>query len=314
MPLPSYAARRSARSAARGPRPWRSLHIPVMRRRDRKAGTRQGGPHVRRIRRSTRPTRRSAGEAAPRSPVRHSISAHPPRRPRPRPVLHGLFDPIGHFGGRRRTDDDFAVPPARRCDADRARLRIRQRLPRHRQRRRDRHLHPRFTGPDCGCVVGLLEPPRRFGFERRGGLRHRLAAAGRAHSSGRLQRRLRDGVRAAHRRDHLEPGHVVAWHSRLELAHPDWLDRRRRRRQRTHSRQGRHLRRGLGPGHQGRRGATVLAAVRLCPLGDTAARDEGRHPRAGALHRPDHQQAADALDPRLARAHLHAGLVLSRLQ
>ena len=127
-------------------------------------------------------------------------------------------------------------------------------------------------------------------------------------------RRLRDGVRAAHRRDHLEPRHLVARHSRLELAHPDRLDRRRRRRQRDHTRPERHRRRGLGPGHEGRRGAAVLAAVRLCPLGAAAAGDEGRHPRAGALHRPDHQQAADALDPRAARAHLHAGLVLSRLQ
>ena len=58
----------------------------------------------------------------------------------------------------------------------------------------------------------------------------------------------------------------------------------------------------------------VLAAVRLCPLGAAAARDEGRHPRAGALHRPDDQQAAVDLDPRAADPHLHAGLVLPRLQ
>ena len=42
----------------------------------------------------------------------------------------------------------------------------------------------------------------------------------------------------------------------------------------------------------------VLAAVRLCPLGAAAARDEGGHPRAGALHRPEDQQAAVDLDPR----------------
>ena len=58
----------------------------------------------------------------------------------------------------------------------------------------------------------------------------------------------------------------------------------------------------------------VLAAVRLCPLGAAAAGDEVCHPRAGALHRPDHQQAAIALDPRVADPDLHAGLVLPRLQ
>ena len=127
-------------------------------------------------------------------------------------------------------------------------------------------------------------------------------------------RRLRDGVCAAHRRDHLEPGHLVARHPGFQLAHPDRLDRRRRRRQRIVTRSERHGRRGLGPGDQSRRGAPVLAAVRLCPLRAAAPGDEVRHPRAGALHRPDDQRAADALDPRVAHPHLHAGFVLPRLQ
>ena len=42
--------------------------------------------------------------------------------------------------------------------------------------------------------------------------------------------------------------------------------------------------------------------------------DEGGDPRAGALHRPNHQQAAVAMDSRPADPHLHPGLVLSRLQ
>ena len=37
-------------------------------------------------------------------------------------------------------------------------------------------------------------------------------------------------------------------------------------------------------------------------VGAAAPGDEGRHPRAGALHRPDDQQAADAVDPRIARS------------
>ena len=127
-------------------------------------------------------------------------------------------------------------------------------------------------------------------------------------------RRLRDGVRAAHLGDHLEPWHLVVRHSRLEFAHPDRLDRRRRRRQRAHSRPERHRRRRLGPGHQGRRSAPVLAPVRLRPVGAAAPGDEGRHPRAGALQGPDHQQAAVALDPRALDPHLHAGLVLPWLE
>ncbi len=290
------------------------LHIPVMGARDRRGSHAQGAFHVRRIRRSPRPARRSAGEAASQSAGRPSICARHPRGPGAWPVLHGLFDPIGHLGGRRRTDDDFAVHSARRRLADCARLRIRQRLSRHRERGRHRHLHPCPAGAGCCRVVGVLEPPRRFGFDRRGGLRHRLAAAGRAHSSGRLRCGLRNGVCAAHFRDHLEPGHLVARHSRFEFAHPDRVDRRRRRRQRAHPRPERHRRRGLGSGHQGRRSAAILAAVRLRPLGVAAARNEGRHPGAGALHRPDHQQAAIALDPRTAHSHLHAGVVLPRLQ
>ena len=262
----------------------------------------------------TRASRRSAGEAASRSSARYPACADPPRRARAWPVLHGLFDPLGPFGVRRRTDDDPAVPPARRRAADCARLRIRQRLPRYRECRRDRHLYPRPAGPDRGGVVGLLEPPWRAGLDRRRRFRHRFAAAGRAHSPSRLGRRLRDGVRAAHRRDHLEPRHLVARHSRIKLAYPDRLDRRRRRRQCVSKRQRWHLWGRLGPSDEGRRGAAVLAAVWLCPLGAAAFGDEGGDPRAGALHRPNHQQAAVAMDSRPVDPHLHPGLVLSRLQ
>ena len=262
----------------------------------------------------TRASRRSAGEAASRSSARYPAGADPPRRARAWPVLHGLFDPIGHFGVRRRTDDDIAVPPAWRRAADRARLRIRQRLPRYRKCRGDRHLYPRPAGPGRGGVVGVLEPPWRAGLDRRRRFRHCVAAAGRTHSPGRLGRRLRDGVCAAHRRDHLEPRHLVAWHSRLQLAYADRLDRRRRRRECAGARQGWHLGSGLGSSHQGRRGAVVLAAVRLCPLCDPAFDHEGGDPRAGALHRPNHQQAADVVDSRSSHAHVHPGFILSRLQ
>ena len=243
----------------------RGLHIPVMAARDRRGSHAQGAPMS------------AAFDARLGPHAEAPVKPHLNQPVDPRFALGilavlalGLFYMaysirIGHFGRRRRADDDPALHSARRRVADRARLRIRQRLPRHRERGRHRHLHPRLAGAGRGCVVGVLESPRRAGFDRRGGLRHRLAAAGRAHSSGRLRRGLRDGVCAAHFRDHLEPGHLVARHSRFEFAHPDRFDRRRRRRQRAHPRPERHRRRGLGPGHQGRRGALVLAAVRLCP-------------------------------------------------
>ena len=49
-------------------------------------------------------------------------------------------------------------------------------------------------------------------LERRGGLRHYLAAPGRVDPSGRPWRRFRDGFRTFDSRDHLEPGHLVFRH------------------------------------------------------------------------------------------------------
>ena len=161
-------------------------------------------------------------------------------------VLHGLLDLFRHRVRRRRPDHDNALPAARRRDADRARLRIRQRLPRHRQRGGHGHLHPRAEAADRRGLVGLLQSARRAAVERRGRIRHRFVAAGRTHPAGRLQRRLRHGVRAVDRRDHLEPRHLVARPARLQLAHDGRLDRRRRRRQRVHARPGRHCRGSIG--------------------------------------------------------------------
>ena len=105
----------------------------------------------------------------------------------------------------------------------------------------------------------------------RGRLRHRLAAAGRADPAGRQRRRLRDGVRAADRRDHLESRHLVARPAGLELAHADRLDHRRRHRQRADARPRRHLGRRLDQGDRDRLLAAALAAVRLLHGGAPAA-------------------------------------------
>ena len=74
-------------------------------------------------------------------------------------MAYSIYSDIADAGGG--ADDDPAVPAARRRDADRARLRIRQRLPRHRQRRRDGHLHPLAAAAVRRRLVGLLEPAGR---------------------------------------------------------------------------------------------------------------------------------------------------------
>ncbi len=84
-----------------------------------------------------------------------------------------------------------------------------------------------------------------------------------AHSSGGFGRRLRDGVRAADRRHHLEPGHVVAGAAGFVVAHADRLDHRRGRGQCADARARRHQRRRLGAGHQGGLLAAAVADGRL---------------------------------------------------
>ena len=56
---------------------------------------------------------------------------------------------------------------------------------------------------------------------RRGGVQRDYAAAGGIDSEGEQGLRLRDGVCAADRGDHLEPGDVVAGAAGVELAHDD---------------------------------------------------------------------------------------------
>ena len=89
---------------------------------------------------------------------------------------------------------------------------------------------------------GASELPRCARLQRRGGLRHHHAVAGGAHPAGRQQRRLRHGIRAADRRNHLEPRHLVARSACVLVAYPDRLDHRRRRGQRPDARPRRHQR------------------------------------------------------------------------
>ena len=61
----------------------------------------------------------------------------------------------------------------------------------------------------------------------RRGVRDHLAAAGRTDSAGRKRGRVRDGIRAADRRDFLESRDVVFRAAGIEFAHADWLHYRR---------------------------------------------------------------------------------------
>ena len=85
------------------------------------------------------------------------------------------------------------------------------------------------------------------------------------------ERRLRHGVRAVDRRDHLEPRHLVVRPAGLELAYADRLGHRRRHHQRAAARPQRHIGRRLGPGDLDRQGAAALADLRLRPRGGPAA-------------------------------------------
>ena len=115
-----------------------------------------------------------------------------------------------------------------------------------------------------GGLVGLLQLPRRAALDRRGGLRHHLAAAGRADPAGRLSSAGFAMVFALLIA-------AIIWNlgtwwlgpAGVELAHADRLDHRRRRRQRPDARPRRHLRRRLGQGDRDRRGAAALADRRL---------------------------------------------------
>ena len=94
-------------------------------------------------------------------------------------------------------------------------------------------------------VVRHVQLSWRADVVRRGGFRHRVAAAGRTDPSGRKRRRLCDGFRPVDRRDHLEPRHLVFRPAGFQLAHPDRIDHRRRHHQRADARPRRHLRRRL---------------------------------------------------------------------
>lgn len=179
---------------------------------------------------------------------------------------------------------DGALDSARHRLADRARLRIRQRLPRHRQRRGHSHLHPIAPSRIRRHVVWRVQLPWRAHLKRRGGVRHPVAAAGRAHPAGRLVLRLRHGVRTAGRGDPVEPGHLVPRPAGVQLAHHGRLDHRRRPRQPVHGAgRKRDQRRRVGAGDQCRHVAAGLAACRLLRRRHPALCDEASGAQSGAL-------------------------------
>ena len=81
-------------------------------------------------------------------------------------------------------------------------------------------------------LVGHVQSVRRADVVWRGRLRHRVAAAGRTHPSGRKQRRFCDGLRPFDRRHHLERRNLVFWPASIQLPHADRIDHGRRYHQR----------------------------------------------------------------------------------
>src|SRR5262245_47525345 len=105
-------------------------------------------------------------------------------------------------------------------------IRIREWIPRYSQRRGDGDIHP-FDGSPCRRrLVGDMELHWCPGLDRRGRLRHHFSSSGRTDSSGGQPGRICDGLRTAHRRDHLEHWNLVPWPSRVEFAHHGRFDYR----------------------------------------------------------------------------------------
>jgi hypothetical protein len=125
-------------------------------------------------------------------------------------LFFAAYNIYRNFGVGDRSHQPIAFPASRRRPADRARLRIRQRVSRYGERGRDCHLHALARSSRRGGLVGFLQFLWGSALDRRGRLRDRFAIAGRADSSSRLRSWIRDGLRDADRRDHLESRDMVA--------------------------------------------------------------------------------------------------------
>ena len=198
--------------------------------------------------------------------------------------------------------------------ADRAGLRVRERVPRYRQRGRHGDLHALDAAAGGGDLVGLLQLPRRDALLGRRGLRHRHAAAGGADPERRFGCGLRDDLRAAARGDPLESRDLGLRPAELLVARADRLGARRRPRQPADERRRRHRGRRLG------QALNVFKALLFSPVCGfvarraAAARAEIRGAPQGPLRGAQGRGAPAPVDPRPADPDLHAGLVLPRRQ
>ena len=130
------------------------------------------------------------------------------------------------------------------------------------------------------------------------------------------QRRLRHGLRAPDRRDHLESRHLVVRPAGVLLAHPDRLDHRRRHRQRADARPRRHLGRRLEQAAEYRQGIAPVAGVRLraCRRCCFILKTPLRRATPALFAEPGGRPAAAAMDPEHPGPDLHAGQLLPRLE
>ena len=128
----------------------------------------------------------------------------------PRAIL-GACRPIrGHWESIHRTRD----PDAARRPGPRRLLRLRERLPRHGQRHRDLRRHPRASARLRHRHGDRVQLHRRVRRDGRGQDDRRRAGQRREHDAG-------DRRGGAHRRDRLEPAHLVARPAELEQPRAD---------------------------------------------------------------------------------------------
>jgi hypothetical protein len=145
--------------------------------------------------------------------------------------------------------------------ADRARLRVCERLPRHGKCSRHSHLHP-FARPEhrrglvglCATWQACSRPPAPW-----------LSPSSRCFPSNSSCRSVRAPVSPWSSRcsspPSVEPEHLVVRPARLQFPHHGRLHHRRRLANQLMNGQ-RHLRRGLGTGYKGLQGPAHLAGCR----------------------------------------------------
>jgi hypothetical protein len=123
-------------------------------------------------------------------------------------------------------------------------------------------------------------------------------------SSGRLRGRIRDGLRDADRRDHLESRHLVAGSPGIKLSHLNRLNHRRRHCQFAHAGAWRDFRRRLEQGDRDWLRAFVFSACWVHLRGGPSRAYEVIDPQDGTLYGAKRWIRSSMVDSRASRFHL----------